>query len=311
VASWTISEPQRLDIDDDIVRLDVSLVVGRLSVVGTDGPARVEITASGRAQPEPGFGGGEHSPRRLGGFTLNVRAENGLLSVRHDVPRTWPGMLRPLWWWINAGKFAVDVSIAVPYQTPATLKVGSGSVIASTLHADLNVDCASGRTTLLGVDGRIRATVVSGPIEALGCAGDISLDTVSGEITLADTAAQRLSAKTISGALTADLDNPPHDSQINLETISGEITIRIREDSDLSVRLSAVHGRVTSAFPDLRVKGEWGTSVQGAIGAGTGRLYANAIGGNISLLCRPVDDDFGHGGPEPEDAGPGTAQASR
>ena len=274
MASWTITEPRRLDIEDEVTRLDVSLIAGRLSVVGTDGPARVEVSTASE-------------------FALNVGVADGLLSVHHDMPRSWPGMLQPVWWWLNGRRrFAADVSIAIPYQTPARLRIGSGSVVASTVHADLSVDCASGRTTLLGIDGRIKATVVSGPIEALGCAGDIALETVSGEITLADTAAHRLSAKTISGALTADLDNPPHDSQINLETISGEITIRVREDSDLQVHLSAVHGRVTSAFPDIQVEGRWGTSVKGVIGAGTGRLFANAVGGNIALLCRPVDDDF-------------------
>jgi Putative adhesin len=275
MASWTITEPRRLDIEDEVTRLDVSLIAGRLSVVGTDGPARVEISTASE-------------------FKLNVGVSDGLLSVYHDMPRSWPGVLQPVWWWLNGKRrFAADVSIAIPYQTPTRLRIGSGSVVASTVHADLTVDCASGRTTLLGVDGRLKATVVSGPIEALGCAGDIALETVSGEITVADTAAHRLSAKTISGALTADLDNPPHDSQINLETISGEITIRVREDSDLQVHLSAVHGRVTSAFPDIQVEGRWGTSVKGLIGAGTGKLFANAVGGNIALLCRPVDDDFG------------------
>jgi hypothetical protein len=293
VASWTITEPRRLDIDDDVSRLDVSLIAGRLNVVGTDGPARLEVSV-------------------VGEIALGVRVENGLLSVHHDIPHTWPGVLRPIWWWLNSRrKFAADVSIAVPYRTPVALRVGSGSVVVSTVHADVAVDCGSGRTTLLGVDGRIRATVVSGPIEALGCAGDIALDTVSGEITLADTAASRVTAKTISGALTADLDNPPDDSQITLDTVSGEITIRVREDSDLSVHLSAVHGRVTSAFPDLQVEGKWGTSVRGTLGAGVGRLYATAIGGNISLLCRPVDDDFGHDDPGPVQARPGEAGASK
>jgi DUF4097 and DUF4098 domain-containing protein YvlB len=221
-----------------------------------------------------------------------VKVTDGMLSVRHDVPNTWPGLLQPLWWWLNGRhRFAADVSIAIPYRTPAVLRLGSGSVVASTVHADLTVDCASGRTTLLGVDGRLRASVVSGPIEALGCAGDIALETVSGEITVADTAAYRLSAKTISGALTADLDNPPHISQISLETISGEITIRVREDSDLSVQLAATGGKVTSAFAGIRGQGRWG-SARGMLGAGTGKLYASAVSGSIALLCRPVDNDF-------------------
>jgi hypothetical protein len=274
MATWTVTEPRRLDIEDEVTRLDVSLIAGRLSVVGTEGPPRVEITAASE-------------------YKLTVRVADGVLSVHHDLPHTWPGLLQPVWWWLNGRRrFAADVSVAIPYETPTVLRVGSGSVVASTVHADLSVECASGRTTLLGIDGRLRATVVSGPIEALGCAGDISLETVSGEITVADIAAHRLSAKTISGALTADLDNPPHDSQINLETMSGEITIRVREDSDLSVQLAAVHGRVTSAFPDIQVEGRWGTSVRGVIGAGTGKLYASAVGGNIALLRRPVDHDF-------------------
>ena len=52
-------------------------------------------------------------------------------------------------------------------------------------------------------------------------------------------------------------------------------------------------------------------STGATIGAGTGRLRANAIGGNISLLCRPVDEDFGRDGPEPEDTGPDTVGAAR
>jgi Putative adhesin len=275
MATWTITEPCRLDIEDEVSRLDVSLIAGRLSVVGTDGPPRVEISTASE-------------------YRLTVDVSGGVLSVRHDLPRTWPGLLQPVWWWLNGRRrFAADVSIAIPHQTPAVLRVGSGSVVASTVQADVTVECASGRTTLLGVDGRLKATVVSGPIEALGCAGDIALETLSGEITVADIAAHRLSAKTMSGALTADLDNPPHDSQINLETISGEITIRVREDSDLSVQLAAAHGRVTSAFADIQGQGRWGTSVSGVIGAGTGKLFANAVSGSIALLCRPVDNDFG------------------
>jgi hypothetical protein len=33
--------------------------------------------------------------------------------------------------------------------------------------------------------------------------------------------------------------------------------------------------------------------VHGVLGSGTGRLSATAVGGNIALLRRPVDDEFG------------------
>jgi hypothetical protein len=276
MASWTLAQPQRLGFDEEVRRLDVSLVAGRLNVVGTDGPARLELGKAGE-------------------IPLTVKLDNGVLSVVQPMPHTWPGFLQPLWWMLNGRKrYDLDVSLAVPAESLVSLKVSAGTVVASGLHADLTADCVSGRITLLGNGGRTRAKIVSGPIQALGCAGDVTLETVSGEIVLADSTPARVRSKTISGSIIADLDNPPRDSDIFLETISGAITIRVREDSDLTVHLSAAHGRVVCAFPDLQVDGRWGSSASGTIGAGTGRLNATALGGSISLLRRPVGaDDVG------------------
>ena len=271
---WEITEPRSLDLDADVTTLDVSLFSGRLSVVGTDGPPRVEVAVTA-------------------GLPVIVELKDGALTVRQDRPAPWPGPLMPLWWWLRGRAVpGVDVSVAVPYPTAAVLAMTSGPVVVSGLHGDLSVECTSGRVSLLGVAGRTRASVVSGPIEALGCAGELNLDAVSGEITLADSTARKLRASTVSGALTADLDNPPHDSEITLSTVSGELTIRIREDSDLTVQLVAAHGRVTSTFDGLSVEGRWGAAANGVLGAGTGRLSANAMSGNIALLRRPVDPDF-------------------
>ncbi len=282
MTAWKITEPQRLEIGEAVHRLDVTLVASRLSVVGTDGPARIEVTKVGETAP------------------VDVTVESGLLTVAHPMPNVWTGWLRPVWWWINGHRMArSDVSIALPYGAAATLRVTSGPTVVSGVHGDLSVDVVSGRITLLGNDGRIYGKIISGPIEALGCAGDITLETVSGEITIAESATERVHAKTVSGSLTADLDNPPRNSDIYLETISGEITIRVREDSDLSVSLNATGGRVTSAFPKMAASGAdgggkgWGRRLTGVLGAGTGRLHASAISGEISLLPRPVDDaDF-------------------
>jgi DUF4097 and DUF4098 domain-containing protein YvlB len=129
----------------------------------------------------------------------------------------------------------------------------------------------------------------------LGCAGPVRLETVSGEITLADTASSEVRAKTVSGALTADLDNPPESCDIKLETINGEITVRVREDSNLFVALNVAHGKVSSEFPDIASVGSWGSSASGRIGAAgrnAGHLSVNAVGGNIALLRRPSDAEF-------------------
>ncbi|MDI5940417.1 hypothetical protein QLR68_20200, partial [Micromonospora sp. DH15] len=97
---------------------------------------------------------------------------------------------------------------------------------------------------------------------------------------------------TVSGEITCDLDNL-RGGEIQLSTISGAITVRVREDSDLAVRLHTTAGRITSGFPQVR--GGGGLSgvrdSAGVLGTGAGRLWASATSGSIALLARPVDDD--------------------
>ena len=273
---WTVTEPRRVDVGDTVTRLNVRLNAARLVVVGTDGPPQVEIS---KMAPTP----------------IRVRLDGGVLSIEHERVNAWPGLLEPLWWMFNGrGRFHSDVSVAVPFDTLANLWVASGSVTASGLHADLVAECVSGRITVFGLVGALRAKVVSGPIEVLGCTGRVQLETVSGEITLADTASGEVRAKTVSGALTADLDNPPEACDIKLETINGEITVRVREDSNLYVTLNVAHGKVSSEFPGIAALGRWGSSASGRIGNAPngGHLSVNAVGGNIALLRRPSDADF-------------------
>ena len=138
--------------------------------------------------------------------------------------------------------------------------------------------------------GSTSAKLTSGPVEALGVRGDLTLETVSGEVILADSAADRVRAQTVSGAITCDLDNPRR-SEIRLTTISGSITVRVRADSDLAVQLNTASGRITSGFPQLRTSTFPLPSSEGVLGAGEGKLWASATSGSIALLARAVDDD--------------------
>jgi hypothetical protein len=278
--TWTVEGPQRLTFEEPVSRLDVYLISGRLNVVGADGPARVEIANAG-AKP------------------IIVEERDGRLSVRHErIPR-WPGFLR---WLIQFGRrYRVDVSIAVPGDARADLHLIDGTVIASGLRRETFVDVTSGRITLMGLGGRTVAKLISGPVEALGVADDLTMETVSGELILADSPAERVHARTVSGSITCDLDNPRR-SEIRLGTTSGSVTVRVREDSDLSVHLHTTSGRITSAFPGLR-SGDgppWTKDAQGVLGAGEGKLWASTTSGSIALLSRPA--------PDPDDAEPEDAE---
>ncbi len=274
MATWTVNGPQRLTIEEPVTRLDVYLVAGRLNVVGTDGPARVEITRAGRKP-------------------LTVECVDGVLAVRHQRVRRWPG----IFWWLGqfGRQLRVDVSVAVPRTAVADLRLIDGSIVASDLRAGAEVNVTSGRITLLGLDGRVSAKLVSGPVEAVGVAGELTMETVSGELTVADSTAGRVFGTTVSGSITCDLDNPAH-SEIRLSTTSGQITVRVREDSDLSVHLHSTSGRITSAFPGLTPDSRvpWGLKdMRGQLGAGTGKLWVNSTSGSVALLARPVDDEVG------------------
>lgn len=271
---WTLRGPARVPLTEPVARLRVSLIASQLNVVGTDGPPRVEIT-------------------RVGRRPLLMEHAGGVLTLRHEFSPHWSGLVswRGFLWWLGGlgRRYQTDVSVAVPHETLAELRVIAGSMVASGLRADAALDMTSGRITLLGLDGTVSAKVVSGSIEALGVRGDLTMEAVSGEITLADSAARRVHATAVSGALTCDLDNAPG-GDIRLETTSGEITVRVREDSDLDVRLEATSGRVSSGFRELRpTEHRSMNTARGTLGAGTGTLYASAVSGNISLLARPVE----------------------
>jgi hypothetical protein len=274
MARWTVEEPRKLSLDGPVERLDVTLAAAKVNVVGDDGPARVEVGGVGRRP-------------------LIVEHEHGVLRIRNEKPPHWSGID---WLLGMTGRQRYDeVSIAVPRQTASALRVAAGSVVASGLRAGVDLHVTSGRITMLGLDGMIKAKLVSGSIEALGLAGDLAMDVTSGEVTMADSAARRVSANVVSGTLTCDLDNP-HGSDIRLRTISGEITVRIRADSDLDVHLQAASGRLSTNFTQLHPQGLTGVRhAHGRLGAGTGQLHASAVSGNIALLSRPVDTDAAEG----------------
>jgi hypothetical protein len=271
MASWTVDSPQQLTLDEPITRLDVRLISGRLNVVGTDGPARVDVT-------------------RISRRPILVEHRDGRLTVGHERPPRWPGV----WWWLGqlGRRFRAEVSIAVPADVLADLHLVDGSLVASGLRRDTRVDVTSGRVTLMGLRGRTVAKVTSGPVEALGVGGDLNLETVSGELILADSAPERVRAHAVSGSITCDLDNP-RTSEIQLSTISGSITVRVREDSDLAVRLHTTSGRITSGFPQLTGGTGFGAikDSHGVLGTGDGKLWASATSGSIALLARPVEND--------------------
>lgn len=263
MASWTVDGPRRLTIAEPVDQLVVRLATGRVNVVGTEGPARIEIN---RTDKQP----------------VIIEHRDGRLSVRHRKLGSWTLVSR----WLT-GRAGPEISIAIPASTPVDLRLADGAVVVSGLTEATNVDVTSGQVTLMGLSGRTTARLVSGPVEALGVSGDLTMETVSGELILADGSAERVRASTVSGAITCDLDSSGR-SEIQLGATSGSVTVRVPEDSDLDVHLHTTAGQITTDFPQLRV----GAGLipvkdsRGVLGAGGGSLRASTMSGSIVLLAR-------------------------
>ncbi|WP_070011028.1 DUF4097 family beta strand repeat-containing protein [Streptomyces abyssalis] len=274
-SSWPISEPQTLEIGDRIESLQVRIVGGSVNVVGSDAPGtRVEIS-------------------EVKGPPLLVTLEGDELVIAYeDVP--WKGFLK----WLDRKGWNrhVVVSVSVPSHVRLSVGVVSAGAFVSGIAARTDVRGVSGDTTLVGIDGPVRAETVSGNVETQGLTGRIGFNSVSGDLTVMD-GRSAVKADSVSGSMILDLDTGGSGSatDIALGTVSGEVALRLSHPVDATVQASTASGAVSSAFDELKVDGLWGAKkLTGTLGTGSGRLRADSVSGSIALLRRaePLDDDL-------------------
>lgn len=100
-----------------------------------------------------------------------------------------------------------------------------------------------------------------------------------------------------------DLDTTGFPTDVQLSNVSGEIAIRLPHPADAVVEANTTSGKVSNAFEDLRVNGQWGAKkITGRLGAGNGKLKAITVSGSIALLRRPPTED--EPPEDPQDAAP-------
>jgi hypothetical protein len=209
------------------------------------------------------------------GPPLVVTQENGVLTVAYeDLP--WKGFLK----WLDRKSWRR--SAVVSLTVPAGARVEVGVVGAAAV-----------------LSGPVRADTVSGSLEAQAVTGDLRFNSVSGDLTVVEGSGPSVRAESVSGSMIVDLD-PEGPTDVQLTNVSGEIAIRLPHPADADVEANTASGKISNAFDDLRVHGQWGAHrVTGRLGAGTGKLRATTVSGSIALLRRPQQED------EPADSTPG------
>ncbi|WP_416968446.1 DUF4097 family beta strand repeat-containing protein [Streptomyces sp. 4F14] len=267
---WSVSELRKFSFDEPVRELNVRLVSGAVNVVGTDeGSARLEVS-------------------EIEGPPLIVTHRDGVLTVTYeDLP--WKGFLK---WLDRKGwrRHAV-VTLAVPTDTRVSLGVVSASAVVSGIDGRASVQGVTGDITLVSLAGPVRAETVSGGVEAQALTGDLRFNSVSGDLTVVE-AGSSVKAESVSGSMIVDLDPTAGPTDIALTNVSGEIAIRLPHPADATVEANTTSGKVSNAFEDLRVSGQWGAKrITGRLGSGNGRLKATTVSGSIALLRRPPAED--------------------
>lgn len=269
MSRWTVAAPRVLDVEPvRVVRAHV--VAGLVDVVGTDGPARLEISA-------------------IEGPPLRVRHDeaSGELTVDYeDLARK-----RPKHWFDRRVRGrSCAVSLAVPWDCAIDLSVLSAHTTVSGVHGTVAVRTVAGGVTLVGLTGAVDVGTVAGSVEAESLAGDVRVATVSGDLTLVEGTGGRVRAQSVSGAMVMDLDAFGR-NDVQLSTVSGALTVRLPHDGDVDVDVRSSGGTVGSAFAGLNVRSGFGTSrLVGTLGEGTGRLRINSASGDVALLRRPAPE---------------------
>ncbi|MBB2914025.1 hypothetical protein FHS43_005334 [Streptosporangium becharense] len=257
---WTIDKPEQLTFAS-VSRLNVRIVAGRLAVLASDGPAALEVTDVG----DPPL--------------IVTHDDEGVLTVTYK-DLTWEGLLG----WLRPGRRQATLALTVPKECPVNVGVVSASAVVTGLEGRTSVKSVSGDVVLDGVSGEIHTDTVSGDVESRGLVGDLSFKSVSGDLTIARGTPRRLSATTVSGRITADLELPPT-GHVTMNSVSGEIMLRLPSTVETDVTIRSTSGRLGTAFTELDHSSQAGAkTLTGRIGGGMASLTANTVSADVTLL---------------------------
>jgi hypothetical protein len=261
---WTINSPRTLDLPD-IAALRVRVVSGSVAVLASQDPPSLDVAS-------------------LSGPPLLVTHEAGILTVTYEDLQ--PGGLRG---WLRPQRHSADVTITVPAGCPTQVSVVNAAAIVSGISANISAKSVSGDITLDGVTGSVDAKTVSGNVEARGIDGDLAFNSVSGDLTLTDAAIGHLTARTLSGQVTASVD-VPDGSATKVSTVSGEVSVRIPASASARVDLRSTSGRLRSNFEPLSPAPPPGRAALSAtLGSGSAEISLASMTGDVTLLASAVE----------------------
>ena len=256
---WLVDGAKVIDIES-VSRLKVSLIAGKVDIVGHDEPgARVEV----------------HS---VSGKELKISIDDGTLEIDHP-QLSWDNFIEVFSSFRGSAK--ADVSIMVPRSVALTLGVVSASALVSGLETDATISTVNGDLVVDGLTGALQLNGVSGEIAVSGHAGRVAARTVSGDITASGDLSV-FTAETVSGEVFTDVTGIP--DEVRISTVSGAITTRLASGVPAQYKINTVGGKVH--LDNVEIKGVHGqyTGKYGSLDTHWLDFRANTVSGNINVL---------------------------
>jgi Putative adhesin len=204
------SEQQTLGFDQPVRRAEVTLPAGAVAFVATDGPVRVQRTASW-VLVKP---------------VSSERVDDGVLRVEVRSRRTWLGG-------------DVTYRVEVPAAADVQASTGAGAVSVHGTTGEVDVRTAAGTVTLADLSGRVRATTQAGQVRGTGLGpGEVDASSSAGTVSLAfDAPPDRVEARTDAGSV--ELLVPDQRYAVDASSYAGTTRVEVEHDPAASRRLLA------------------------------------------------------------------------
>lgn len=288
---WTVAPGEHKIIDiDDVAALRISLVSGRIDVIGQDDPVcRLEVG-------------------NVIGRNLNVDANHGVLRIEQpEEPRPFRLFGLTIGRRRAVSGISADVSLLVPRSVAARISCVNGDTLVGGLTADTRLETVDGTVLADGLSGELKLNNVGGRVEARNHHGTVKADTVNGDVTVSGDC-RTVKVHSVNGALYLDAFGSP--GLVSFNAVSGNATIRLDPEVRARYTVETVGGHADidgrtfrSAMRDFEYE-------DGPYDGREVEIRFQTVGGSLRILRR-VAEPFGRDAGEGRTAGDPSADDDR
>jgi DUF4097 and DUF4098 domain-containing protein YvlB len=130
---------------------------------------------------------------------------------------------------------------------------------------------------------QLTANSVSGNVSVVGAQGDVRANSVSGDVKMDRIRASSVSAHTVSGSVTVQVESLTGTGDLSFKSVSGDVTLELPSTLDADLSMRSVSGRIDSDF-QMTLNGRMDRRrLEARIGKGGRDLDVTTVSGDLRL----------------------------